>query len=523
VKGERAVTLVLLALLALWCVLAVTAFVEPHFGEYVDSAIYVLTAQSLRAGQGYTYLDQPFFVRPPGFAWMLQPLVGLPLDHAALNRFLQATAVAAFVAVALVLRRLHGALVGTLVALLFAISRPSVQSFDKLFAEFSFMAAFFGALWLLTPAPGEGRVGWRRGVAGAVLLSASCWLRSVGLLALPPLALSGVLRKDGRRWQGPALAALALALHLPWMLWAREAASHAPRPATQMLMFDYPTALLRSDPGDPGSPLLDAAGWVQRIQENTVAIASSLPNALLGIESGSSRQLEVDDVGVRDRPKPEPGPLSWIVAAAVAAAMLHALWGRRSLLDWYGAASIAMLLAYFTFTDRLLLPLFPVVLSALFFSAERLAARVPLPQRARALARATALAALAAGLAVVVYLHWARDRVGPDFKQQNSVTDGFTAEWLIKHTSPDARVLHERGPILSILSGRRAYTYRNRPGGWPGGPEVDWIVVGPFPSPIEPAVAMAANKRVDLTVRWKPDQPPMVVRIYRMTDAGAPR
>ena len=497
-KGERAVTLVLLALLALWCVLAVTAFVEPRFGEYVDSAIYLLTAQSLRAGQGYTYLDHAFFVRPPGFAWMLQPLVGLPLDHEALNRFLQATAVAAFVAVALALRRLHGALAGTLVALLFAISRPSVQAFDKLFAELPFMAAFFAALWLLMPAPGQSRVGWRRGVAGAVLLSASCWLRSVGLLALPPLAWSGVMRKDGRRWQGPALAALALALHLPWMLWARDAASRAERPATQTLMFDYATALLHTDPGDPGSPLVDAAGWGHRIADNTGAIASSLGDALIGVESG---------------------PLTWVVAAVVAAAMLHALWARRSLLDWYGAASVAMLLAYFTYTDRLLLPVFPVVLSALFFSAERLAARAPQPQRARV----AALAAPAALLALVSAAHWSADRAGPDFKQQNAVTDGAAAAWLVEHTPPDARLLHERGPILSILTGRRAYTYRNLPGGWPGGPEVDWIVLGPRPSPIEPAVAKAAKEKIELPVHWKPQQPPLRVRIFRMTDAGAPR
>lgn len=497
-KPERAVTLVLLALLALWCVLCVTAFVEPRFGEYVDSAIYVLTAQSLRAGQGYTYLDHPFFVRPPGLAWMLQPLVGLPLDHLALNRFVQATAVAAFVAVALALRRLHGALAGTLVALLFATSRLSVQSFDKVFAEFPFLALFFAALWLLMPASGQARVGWRRGVLGAVLLSASCWLRSVGLLLLPPLALSGVLRKDGRRWQGPALAALALLLHLPWMLWARDAASRAERPATQTLMFDYATALLHTDPGDPGSPLVDAAGWGRRVVDNTRAIAVSLGDALIGVGSG---------------------PLPWLVAAAVAAAMAHALVVRRSLLDWYGAASVAMLLAYFTYTDRLLLPVLPAVLSALFFSAERLAARAPRPQRARV----AALAAPAALLALLAAAHWSEDRAGPDFKQQNAVTDGAAAAWIVEHTPPQARLLHERGPILSILTGRRAYTDRNLPGGWPGGPEVDWIILGPRKSPIEPAVARAAKQKVELPVRWRPDQPPLVVRLYCMTDAGAPR
>ena len=491
-KGERAVTLAFVALLAVWSGVVLTVLVEPRFGEYVDSAIYLLTAQSLAAGQGYTYLDHAFFVRPPGLSWMLQPLVSTPLDHAALNRFVAACAVGAFAAVGLAARRLHGPLVAWLVALLFATSRLAVQSLNKVFAELPFMALFFASLWLLMPAAGETRVGWRRGVAGAVLLSASCWLRSVGLLVLPALALGGVLRRDGRRWQGPALAGLALALHLPWMLWARDAASHAERPATQTLMFDYATALLRTDPGDPGSPLVDAAGWGRRVADNSAEIVASLGRCLIGVESG---------------------PLPWVVAAAVIGALLWALVVRRSLLDWYGAASLAMLLAYFTYTDRLLLPVLPALLSALFFAAERLAVRARRPQQARL----AALGAPAALLAIVAAAHWGEDLAGPDFKQQNAATDGAAADWIVAHTPPDARLLHERGPILSILTGRRAYTYRNLPGGWPGGPEVDWIVLGPKPSPIEPAVARAARETVELPVRFKPQGKPLVVKLYRMT------
>lgn len=498
-KLERALSIALLALLAVWSIVALTLLVEPAFGEYVDSAIYLLTAQSLAAGQGYTYLDHAFFVRPPGLSWLLQPLVAAPLDHEALNRFMAACAVAAFAGVALALRRLHGALIGTLLALLFAISRLSVQSFNKLFAEFPFMALFFGALWLLMPAKGETRVGWRRGLLGAVLLSASCYLRTVGLLALPGLALTGLFRQDGRRWQGPTLAALALALHLPWMVWARDAAQHAERPATQTLMFDYATALLHTDPGDPGSPLVDAAGWMTRLADNSVAIANSLGGSLIGVESG---------------------PLPWIVTAAVAAALLAALVWRHSLLDWYGLAYIVMLLAYFTYADRLLLPLLPVLLSALFFLVERLAERLAARAARPQYVRPAAFGATALLLALVAAGHWSADLAPPDFKQQNAVTDGAAAAWLVEHTSPDARLLHERGPILGILTGRRAYTYRNLPGGWPGGPPVDWIVLGPRPAAIEAAVAQAALEQVELPVRWRQQKQPLVVRLYRMT---APR
>jgi len=324
-------------------------------------------------------------------------------------------------------------------------------------------------------------------------------LAAVGrLLVLPALALNGILRRDSRRWQGPALAALALALHLPWMLWARDAASRAERPATQTLMFDYATALLRTDPGDPGSPLVDAAGWGRRVADNSAELAASLGRCLIGVESG---------------------PLPWLVAAAVTASLVYALAVRRSLLDWYAAASVAMLLAYFTYTDRLLLPVLPALLSPLFFAAERLAARARRPQEARL----AALAAPAVLLLAVAAAHWSEDLAGPDFKQQNAATDGAAAAWVVAHTPPEARLLHERGPILSILTGRRAYTYRNLPGGWPGGPEVDWIVLGPKPSPIEPAVARAAREKIELPVRWKPQQPPLVVRLYRLTGDGASR
>ena len=44
---------------------------EPRFRPEWDSALYLLTAQSLAEGDGYRYLGEAFFLRPPGFSYAL--------------------------------------------------------------------------------------------------------------------------------------------------------------------------------------------------------------------------------------------------------------------------------------------------------------------------------------------------------------------------------------------------------------------------------------------------------------------
>jgi hypothetical protein len=149
-----------------------------HFGEYVDSAIYLLTAQSVAAGRATPTSTSPLraaartVVAAPASSRRPRPRGAQPL-HGGLRG-------GGFAGVAS-LRRLHGR--SSPLAALLRNSRLSVQSFNKVFAEFRSWRCF-GAV-AVTPAPGEARAGWRRGLLWRVLLSVSCWLRSVGLLALP--------------------------------------------------------------------------------------------------------------------------------------------------------------------------------------------------------------------------------------------------------------------------------------------------------------------------------------------------
>jgi hypothetical protein len=112
---ERLLTALLLGALGVFAVLALTVFVGDRWRHIVDSAIYMLCAKSLAAGEGYAYLGLPFFVRPPGMSWLLVPFLDEPYDFPKLNLLVQVTAVLAFGGVLLAMRRLQGALLGTLV------------------------------------------------------------------------------------------------------------------------------------------------------------------------------------------------------------------------------------------------------------------------------------------------------------------------------------------------------------------------------------------------------------------------
>jgi hypothetical protein len=518
---DRIVFLALLTALVAWCVACVTVLVEDRFAEFVDSAIYLLTAESLWAGEGYTYLGGPFFVRPPGTSFLIAPFVGEAWDHGRLNLAMQWIAVGSFAAVALAMSRLHGASIGILIALLFALNRLALNLYNAVLSELPFMLFFYLAAWLLMPARDGRQPGWGRGILGAVCLAASCYMRTIGLLALPGLVLMGFVRPRASpagtpgdtaaapsaaapsaaapasppppsRWRGAVLAGLAFALTLPWMLWSQRAAAEATGPATQLLMFDYGTALLHVDPGDPDSPLVGLDGYLKRLRRHAMGFGKAVAEVLTGSHET---------------------PLPVVALVLSLAAILTALWTRRSLLDWFTLAYLALLLLYFTFADRLLLPMIPLLLSALIHG-------LLLGMRALGQSRLSASVAvglLAAGMLAVSAAHAERDLAPHPIKRLNAQLDGEIARWLREETPPDTLVMHERGPILSVLCDRRVYSCRNIQGTWPDGfPEVDWIILTPGQFDFEPQVAAAALETRDFPVRI--GNQAFLHKLYRMRD-----
>ncbi|MHC5212214.1 MAG: hypothetical protein ACYTG2_15965 [Planctomycetota bacterium] len=489
---DRLAFTVLLSALVAWCIACVTVLVQDRFAEFVDAAIYLLTAKSLAAGEGYTYLGSPFFVRPPGTSALIAPFIGTSWDHHRVNLVMQCIAVGSFAAVALAMSRLHGATVGVLIALLFALNRLTLNLYNAVLSELPFVLFFYLSAWLLMPDRQGRPPGWRRGLVGAVCLAVSCYMRSIGLLALPGLALMGLSGRTGPRWRGAALAALALALTLPWMVWSQRAAGEVEGPSTQLLMFDYSTALLHVDPGDPTSPLVGVDGYFTRIRRHSIGFGKAVAEVLTGSHAA---------------------PLPGLVLVLCLAAMFASWWTRRSLLDWFMLAYLALLFLYFTFADRLILPMIPLLISVLIHG-------LVLGLRALGQSRLTervAVGLLVGGILVVSATHAERDLKPHPIKQINGVLDGEIARWLREETPPDTVVMHERGPILSVLSDRPAYSCRNLRGTWPDGfPEVDWIILTPGQFDFEPTVAAAALETREFPVRLG-SQTFMHV-MYRMRD-----
>src|SRR5262245_10650790 len=60
--------------------------VHPWYAPSGDASLYIATSQALLAGEGYSYLGEPFVVRPPGFSLLLAPVLATRgLDFHALN------------------------------------------------------------------------------------------------------------------------------------------------------------------------------------------------------------------------------------------------------------------------------------------------------------------------------------------------------------------------------------------------------------------------------------------------------
>ena len=495
-KIERGLTAAAVILLLVFAGLCVTLFVDPHFRHLKDSAIYILAAKSLAAGGGYAYLGEPFFSRPPGLSYLLAPFASSTVDYGLINRGVQLLAMLGFGVVAGAFSRWHGWRSAVLVALLYAVNTVTVGSFNSIMAEFPFMLLFFGGMWLLTPGADGEAVGWVRGLSGIVLLAAAQQFRSVALLAVVALLLVELPRQGARRWRALALAGLFALLCLPWILHASRLASEAPRPATQLLVFDYSTALLHVDSRDPDSSFVDLDGWLARASSNGEAMASTVSGSLVGVSEG---------------------PLVVVVTTLLLAAMVFTWWRRRSTMDWTMLAYLALLLLYFTFAERLLLPLIPMVLSSVVFTLEHLGGLWAKRSQRSECARLP-LAIVCVGLLASSLSQFPR-ALGLDERDSEwQAVDLAVASWLRENTSDDTVLLTERAAIIELLSGRRTYTFRNLPGAWPRDcPPVDLALIGPRSLRIEKRWQAAALDSTRFAVPWRADEPGGgVVRCYRL-------
>lgn len=475
---------VALAALAAYAAACLTVWLEPGWRPEWDSALYALTARSMASGEGYAYLDQPFFLRPPGFSWLLAQLLDADATFVAAraNALVQASAAAAAIAAFLALRPRHGAPLALAASLGAALSPLWVRSFDLVLSDLPFTALLFAAFALLAAARRRsGRRAHALALAAGLTLAAAGWLRTAALLAAPAALLPGEARGRLALRTGVLAGLVAVLGVAPWLATARDRAASAEPPSEQLLLHDYGTALFHVDPGDPSSPRVDAAGWAERVRSNGAAVARDAAETVLHSRATWAAALlaALVSLGLARTARRGPGPP-----------------------EGFALAYLALLLVYFTHHERLLVPLVPLlVLYALRGGGLLLA---PVQRRAGA-AGAPAELALAVPL---LALHGAtlgehldaRSRpLGPSTQGAHWDDLEAAAAWVREHVPEDGIVLCNQAPTLSLLSGRRAVTYRFLRGPRPLERYRPDVVVLDGPPP--PGLEQLARSRAGRTVR----------------------
>ena len=418
--------------------------VHPWYDLTVDGSIFIVTARSLAAGEGYRYLGEPFQVRPPGFPLLIVPFVG-GLKHGffAINFF-----VACFGAAGVLLLYWHARpRLGFGLALLTAAAVWLNPNYQRLSTQV--MSDVPGTtlllLCLLVERWASARTSWRREIVLGLSIGLSAYVRMSAILLVPAILLSRLLRRGApgpQAWTASlavrrlllfgGVAALTL---LPWTI--RNHLHPAPSPAEQTLLYSYGVANWHADPADPASPLLPWSAILERIPLRTLQVFYVL---------GSRLQ---DEVYAKDDPEARLGTASSAVALLLVGSSLFLLAKRREPAELFVAAMLAVITTYFAFAPRLVLPLLLLTLPAAVEVVRDLAARAVGPRIGACVA--------AAGLLVLIAIDYSPRR-NWDLIETQYREFGELNRAVAGAVGPDARLGAVVGAHYSVLLERPVYS-----------------------------------------------------------------
>ena len=355
-RGER----ISLALLALGMLASLAWSVHPWYDPTNDGAMYVLTGRAIAEGAGYSMLGQPFTIRPPGFSFLIAPILAWAGDDPffALNLFVSLFGVLGCVLLYFWAReRVGRALAWCLAAALWA--NPGYQLLcNQPMSDVPGLALLLACLLLERAA--DRRASWRRDLVLGLAIGAFAYVRSQIVLLAPAILAMRVVRRflpvrrpssdepresaespeSVRRWAsrlGVLLATVALC-QVPWTM--RNSAVAPPPPADQTRLYSYSSGMFHEDMGDPSSRRLSTGEILGRIPQRGGQMLSVLASRMSGHPSPS------------------------YVGVGLLACVLVVLVRRRESAELFVLGSSALVSIYFGFAARLLLPIYALALPA---------------------------------------------------------------------------------------------------------------------------------------------------------------
>jgi 4-amino-4-deoxy-L-arabinose transferase-like glycosyltransferase len=318
--------------------------------ETNDASIYVATARALLAGERYSYLGEPFVVRPPGFPVLLAGTFAVFGEH---WRSVHLVIGLAGVAACVLLYVLCVPRLGVSIAFLLAVglfAHPELRALsNQVMSDVPGLALLLGCLVLERRA--SQRPSWRRDVVLGVAIGLATWVRTANVLLLPAILLARAFAREApvRPWSAflrgrvVVLTLACAACVAPWSI--RCALRHPEPPVDQTAFYSYATGMWRTRPYDPDSARHATGEILRRIPARVEQIVTS------------------EYLGGRGRAP------RWIQIAVGALLLATAAWmlaERRRASELWLFLYLALLCVYFAsaFRPRLLLPAYALLAPA---------------------------------------------------------------------------------------------------------------------------------------------------------------
>lgn len=377
--------------------------VHPWYDPVNDASMYIACARSLARGDGYSYLGEPFTIRPPGFSALLAPFVaGHGFDPLVLNWLTSLFAVACLTLFFAWARSRTGTCVAAGLAALVWLN-PLVERFaNQTMSDLLGVGLVFACLLLERWA--SARPSLARDAVLALSIGLSAWVRTLSVLLVPAVIAGRIAQRlaAGERgdWLGFArrkllvVAVIPCLVFLPWPL--RNASLGERAASDRTMLYSYSTGMWHSDRGDPESPVLPLGQVLARIPERGAQMLSLLATNMQSLSAG---------------------PWARACGALLLALALWTAARRRETADFFLLATLALLAIYFGFRDRLFFPVWMLVLPSAAATILSIAERWLKPRVART-ALAVTLFALALGLA-------APRRYWPEIERTHAIYEEF--------------------------------------------------------------------------------------------------
>ncbi len=421
-------------------VLFVLFLFDPKPDTGGDNVVYMILAESLRTGQGYSDIFLPGAPAHVQYPFGLPAVLSLAFGIAGRISVAWAKAVIMLFAVGamgfcyLLYERVLGRQARWVMAAVVSMPMFAIAG-HRVLTEIPFLCVSLGALYFLVRGQQEDSE-WSWWL-GTVLAVAGTLLRTAGIALVVALAIHFVVRR--RFWNFAGLVVLFLALFVPWQV-------RNTLVGTGPSYLDY---LLAKDPYVADFGRIDVGDFAVRIGTNLMRyVFEVVPRAFLAVLG--------------------KGVAAWAVGLLLLALLKTGFWTRVkqwTVLAAYGVLGFLVLLAWpeVWSGERFALPLIPVLVVYVFLGLDKIGARLKWKwtvQVAAVVVVALNLVAVGIGAARAIP-DWVRYAKGDRYAGYSPGWRRYlqAAEWLRDNAAKDEVVLARKPEFVNLESGLRSFCY----------------------------------------------------------------